>query len=187
MRYFMLFCFMFLSVVPFITSMLRIEGFNYSLFPMGSSFLMYPILGWMICNDNWFDEHRKTIYLLGVSCMVLHYIGIYVTVGLLHWSSKVFQNVSFPTDFIIATAVFLFFKNHSWNTIIGERITSSTIAMISSCSLGIYLVQNLLFILSAYNLNLLNNHYYGFILTYIIGLVIVMVMKRIPIIKNIVP
>ena len=50
-----------------------------------------------------------------------------------------------------------------------------------------FLIQNLLFVVSFYNLNLLNNHYFGFILTYITALLIVIVMKRLPVLNRIVP
>lgn len=187
-RFFLLFCFIFVSLIPFIASIMHIEGFKYNLFPMGTSFLIYPVLGYMICKDKWFEDHKNFIYVMGLCSMILHYIGLYVTVGILGWSSKIFQNTLYPSDFFMASAVFLFFKNYNWNNILKTlRISDTLLISISSCSLGVYLIQNLLFIISSHNMNLLNNHYFGFFLTYVTGLLIVILMKRIPLLNRIVP
>lgn len=187
-RFFLLFCFIFVSLIPFVASLLRVDGFKYNLFPMGTSFLIYPVLGWMINNDEWFVNHKKLIYVVGLCSMLIHFIGLYVTVGLLGWSSKIFQNTLYPTDFFMASAVFLLFRNYNWQKLLNKcRISTDVLIHVSSCSLGVYLIQNLLFVVSSFNLNLLNNHYFGFILTYITALLIVIVMKRLPVLNRIVP
>lgn len=187
-RTFLVLGFVFASIIPFISSITGVGIFRYNLFPMTGSFLIYPVLGWMICNDKWFDEHHKAIYTAAIICAIVHFAGLYTTIVSLGLESKVFQNTLFPTDFIISTAVFLFFKRQNWNKLVSTlRLTPERIVAISSCSLGVYLIQNFLFVVSSYGFNILNNHYFGFIATYIVGVICVAIMKRIPLVKNIVP
>lgn len=142
----------------------------------------------MICNDKWFDDHHKAIYTVAIICAIVHFAGLYTTIISLGLESKVFQNTLFPTNFIISTAIFLFFNRQNWNKFVSTlRLTPERIVAISSCSLGVYLIQNFLFVVSSFGFDILNNHYFGFIATYIVGVICVTIMKRIPLVKNIVP
>lgn len=187
-RIFLLLSFIFVSVIPFLLSMMHLDGFRYNLFPMGTSFLVYPVLGWMICNDSWFEEHKKQLYIAGIISAIVHFAGLFITIGVLGWKSKFFQNTLYPTDFIMSTAVFLFFKNYNWQAFLSSfHISTKTLALLSSCSLGIYLIQNLIFVISGHCYNLCNNQYFGFLFTWFLGLLIVLILKHIPLLKRIVP
>lgn len=180
--------FIFCSVEPFVSSLIHVELFRYNLFPLATSFLMYPVLGWIICNDKWFDEHHRQIYVAAIICAIFHFSALYITIVDMGLESKIVQNTAYPADFIMATAVFLFFKRTNWEGVLSMfHLAPNKLVVVCSCSFGIYLIQNLLFIISSHCYNIMNNHYYGFIVTYLIGLVCIMIMKKIPIVNKIVP
>lgn len=187
-RIFLLLSFTFCSLIPFLGSLLNVELFKFNLFPLATSMLIYPIAGYILNNDNWFYQNRKKLYVIGLVSFLIHFIGLYVTISCLGLSSRVIQNTCYPTNFFMSLAVFLFAKHYNWSSSIKWfGLSSKSVKFISSCSLGIYLIQNLLFVISSHNLNLLNNQYYGFVITYIVAFLLVLVMKKIPIVKLLVP
>lgn len=93
-----------------------------------------------------------------------------------------------PFCFVTSLAVFILFKNIDWETVISRiHISPAVFTNISSCSLGIYLIHGGIRSFSNHHNLILTNPYIGAILLYVLSLSIVWTMKKIPILKYIVP
>lgn len=162
--------------------------FRYSIVPVGSSLLLYPLLGYAINKLPQFNQYRRCFYIVGLISAILHFTILSYSIVVLGFDSHRYQNTEEATSVLMAIAVFLWFMNCDWGKVVKKlKISPSVISKVSSCSLGIYLLQLLLFVLSG-KLGLpLQNPYIGALLTYCVALLVVMVMKKIPVLKYIVP
>lgn len=179
--------FLFISLLPFVSSLLDIKYLDYSMFPFGESFFCYAVLGYLITHNSFLHNWRKKIYILSVVAIVLSIITISVALpaGI---SCSVVANYTSPFCLFTSLAVFLLFKNTDWTSIISRlRISQLTISKISSCSLGVYLIHGSIRTFSnRYDL-VITNPYIGTILLYLLSLLIIIAMKRIPVVRKIVP
>lgn len=140
--------------------------FNYNIIPMGSSLLMYPMLGHLIDKHSFFLKCEKKIYLIAFFAALLHICLLYLTIVVWEMKSNRFQNVEEATSLLMAIAVFQWFMKHNWeSTLTRLRINSSIVRKLASCSLGIYLIQGLLFQTSNKYGFYLQNPYLGAFLT----------------------
>ena len=161
--------------------------FNYDIFPVGGSLLLYPVMGYVICKYDFFSNYRQWIYIVGLSAVFVHFILLYISITILNDSHR-FQNTEELTSLLIASAVFVWFMNMNWKKLFSYiNLPISIIQTLSSCSLGVYLIQFLLFTISKKFGLPLHTPYVGAILTYMIAVPIVIVMKKISGVKYLVP
>ena len=152
--------------------------------------LIYVLLGYLLSTQDIDKKYRIIIYVLAILGMIYRYTTTYIlsydanTVVRTTWGYKQFYAI------IQACAVFLFIKNMNFKKIEKNKKITNIIAKISSCSFGIYLIH---IIVKWYEVELLNWDIYswhfrtiGIITTYLISLIIVLIIKKIPILKRIV-
>lgn len=183
--YVIIFIFITHSCLPLIFKWLGLK-YNFALsFPM-MGFTLFILLGWVISNWNLSKWQRYIIYLLGIGSALIRYFGT------LHYSlvngklDKFLFGYMHFHSVLLALAVFVFVKY----TFIDSK-HSKLISLLSSCSLGVYLIHKLVM---HYELKLLNltedNIYWRFLgafLTYIVCLCIVLLIKKLPYIRNVFP
>ena len=135
-------------------------------------------------------KYRIIIYVLAMLAIIYRYVTTYI------WSTD--ANTIVKTTwgylqfyvFFQATAVFLFVKNLNLKKIENNKKITKVIANISGCSFGVYLLHLIVkyYEVTIFNLNIRSWQFrtIGVITTYIISLIIVLIIKKIPILKRIV-
>lgn len=193
---FLLISFIFVSFLPMICEIADIKYFiigaeniqNYGMFCMAGNMLFYAVWGHFLNRIVISPSWRKKIYLLGVLSAIVHFCGLYfmsIKNGSFDWT---FLNYSYPTSVVMSIAVFVWFKNQNWDKFLSTfHIDASKISFVSSCSFGIYLIHRLIHNIGNHFGIPFQNPLYGFILTYLVGFTIIVIMKKIPIINKIVP
>lgn len=164
--------------------------FNYFLEPSG--YIMFLILGYLLSTSELSKKSRIIIYFLGIlSALIRYFYTYYFSIKEGVVNKDLFDYTS-AISVLLAVAVFIFIKNIDWKKIMEKfHITSNMLAKLSGCSFGVYLIHMLV---KSRLTNLLKLNVYsilyrtiGAIILYFICVLIVYIIKKIPIIKNIVP
>lgn len=175
------------SLLPYMLGILHINKMNYELFPMMSNLLMYGVLGYLIARKDFFVGYKKIVYGLSVLSFVISFVFLYH--GLVSgFSSKLYTTYVSPFLLVISVGIFILFKEVKWESVLSKlRIPPEMVTYISQCSFGVYLVHQLFRRVSDHYQWIITNPYYGAFLLYLISLIFVIFLKKIPLIKRIVP
>ena len=183
--------FMTYSVFPFLSTVTGIAWNPSFSFPMAGGYLMYTVLGWLLHNTDFSQKSRRWIYALGVFGMSVRYVGTYCLsnqetgVNTLFWEYMNWPSVCF------AVAVFVFAEHVNWEKILKKEKIKELIQSLADGCFGIYLVH-------MYFINIIWAVFdvtgYSFVwrvfspvVIYFLSLCTVKCIKRIPILKNIIP
>ena len=157
--------------------------------PLGDYYI-FVILGYLLSTTEISKKWRVGIYITGICCALLRYSGVYLLSMRDGAKNTLFFGYGQFHSFGLAIAVFVLFKYMKWDRIFSAGV-QKMISQIAGCSLGIYLIHKQVM---QTELNLL--HFQesqlvwrtgGIILTYLIALVIVLAVKRIPVVKKVFP
>ena len=189
--YIVLLSFIFQSLLPAICKMIGVSWNNYLNFPLtGLGYLAFPIIGYLLSTETLDKKKRYIIYSLGIFAAVFRYGYIYILSMKDGVLNKIFFDYNLFPSVLLAVAIFVFFKNINWDFLYKKNFIRTLISNMSSCSFGIYLIHmiviNSLFYIFKLEANLVWR-LIGFLGVYAISFIIVYILKRIPIIKNIVP
>lgn len=182
--------FIFNSLVPGVLLLFKIN-WNYDFSILISCYAMYAILGYLLSTQDIPQKYRYTIYILAVLGMVYRYATAYM------FSYAAGKNVILTWNghsqfavIIQACAVFLFVKNLNFKKLENNKKVTNIIAKMANCSFGVYLLH---LIVRYYETELFNINIHswqwrttGVITTYLISLLIVLIIKKIPVLKRIV-
>ncbi len=182
----------FLNVLgPFACELIGIS-WNQSLsLPILGGYLIYVVLGYVLSRQDLSKAHVRTIYVLGACGLLFRFVltahssfgaGELVKVG---WGTT-----SLPC-FFEAAAVFLLFRRVGGS--LSERFpqAGAALARLASCSLGVYLVH--IFVLRGFMAATATDYssvivrIAGPFLVYAVSLAIVLVLKRVPLLRRLVP
>jgi len=164
--------------------------FNYFIGP--NAYIMFLILGYLISNAEIPKKKRIIIYILGIASAVIRcWYTYYFSTKQGHLNRDLFDYTS-AVSVLLAMSVFVFIKNINWEKIIAKlHISAETIAEISGCSFGIYLIHMLVKyrLTDIFKFDVYDIWYrtVGAILLYILCFIIVYTIKKIPILRKIVP
>lgn len=165
--------------------------YNEKLSILINGYLEYVFLGYLLSTEELSKKQRIVIYILGLASAIFRYAYIY------YFSTKngiidrtFFEYTQFHSVFL-AVAVFVFIKNINFDFVEKNQKIANLLAQISGCSFGIYLIHK---IVMYYEISIFSINEYGWqwrtigiITTYLISLTIVYILKKIPIVKRIVP
>ena len=153
-------------------------------------YAIYAILGYLLAIQDVPKKYRILIYILAVLGMIYRYITTYVfstnegTIIKTTWGYLQFY------VFFQAAAVFLFVKNFNLKKIENNKKITKIIAKVASCSFGVYLLHLIVkyYEIQIFSINIRSWQFrtIGVITTYLISLIIVLIIKKIPILKRIV-
>lgn len=188
---FLILSFLFLSLMPQICELCDINyfvvGSDRGIFVMGGNFLFYAVWGHFLQIDLKIKQRRMIYVMGGISCFI-HFCGLFflsIWDGKFNWC---FLNYAYPTSVMMAIAVFVWFRYTHWESVLSKlHLTTIQLSFISSCSFGIYLIHRFIHNIGSHFGIPFQNHYIGFILTYFVAFCAIVIMKKIPIIRNIVP
>lgn len=180
---FLLLSFIFCSVCPFLSKLTPLE-INDILFPMGANFLWFAVLGYYLGNYEFTIKQCKIYYSLGMIAVFIHFAGFILINYFTGKQNSVFMNCTVPTSVLFVIAVFLKYRYSKWNFF--KKFKKYVVA-ISSCTFGVYLIH----IIVKHGIEILVpslvNCYWGVIPIYAISLLVILFMKRIPLVKMLVP
>lgn len=164
--------------------------FNYCL--ETNSSIMFLILGYLLSTTEFSKKQKEIIYLLGIMSIIIRYgYTYYFSINKDMLNRDLFDYCSFISVFL-AVSVFVFIKNINWDSVLKKmHIKTGYLVKISSCSFGIYLIHIIVKnnVTNLFNLNVYSIWYrtVGAVFLYIICLLITYIIKKIPILKKIMP
>ena len=164
--------------------------FNYCL--EQNSYIMFLLLGYLLSTTKLSKKKRVLIYALGIIAALVRYMYTYYSSKQANTLNRDLFDYCSALSVWLAIAVFVFIQNINWEKVLIKlKIKTGILAKISSCSFGVYLIH---IIIKNQLTNILNLDIYsiwyrtiGAILLYIICLIIVYLIKKLPILKKIVP
>lgn len=182
--------FIFNSVLPTILNFLQIPCNTYMMIQFTWP-IFYCLLGFLLSHENFDKNTRILVYAAATIATAFRYIVTYVLSTKEGKTDRILFKYSQFHAVLLASAVFLFIKNLKFNKIKENEKICNSISKIASCTFGIYLIH---LIINYYELKIFNINIWtwqwrtiGIISTYIISLTIVYTIKKIPILKRLVP
>ena len=154
--------------------------------------MLYPVIGYLLMTADFTRKQRIVIYAVGIAGWLLHLWALEVMCVRTGRITATFSSYDNITAITQASAVFVAFKYFPWDRLT-ERFPKldARIAWLSGCSFGVYLVQYYV----AYTLGMIWPAYftagiryirYGFVAVYLISLLIVALIKKVPGLKRVV-
>lgn len=189
MWYTVLLSFLLVSVAPYAFDIIGIPWTEAYSLPVAGGYVAYAIFGYLLATGEVEKKHRIAIYIGAVLCLLLRYsFTFYFSYQTGEVDRTLFDYFAFTAVFP-AAAVFLLLKHHDWSALEGRQKAISTI---SGLSFGVYLIHmiilNYLFLglLDCTSDTLFVRVVCPF-LVYFIAIATVYLIKKIPLVKNIVP
>ncbi len=161
------------------------------MFPLFSSWLLFPVLGYLLSTTDLSRAQRCALYVLAILATAFRFIVTFLTHGANEPAvSFLWSYLSFP-GVLIGAAVFVFAKQVDWGKVIAGEKRAGALARLSGCSFGVYLIHMVVF------------HYFVVltpwdggdaffrmacpIIAYVICLVFVLVGKKVPGVQKLFP
>lgn len=150
--------------------------------------IIFAVLGYLFSTHEFTSKQKVLVYTLAIVVVLLRYFG---TLYLSKESGTLNQTFWGDINQVpLACGVFLFFKNNKFiaSTWSKEK-PAKVLKKLSSCSLGIYLCHYIVYsILSKYIVlhPIVEGILFPF-MVYVVSLVIVLILKKIPVVKYSVP
>lgn len=178
------------SVLPVLCQLCGLE-YNSSLyFPMTGGYIIYVILGYLLSTEDFNLKQRYILYGSAVLCAMLRYFSTVIISEVSGEFYKVFWGyTNFPTVGL-AMGVFVLFKYIKWDKLFSSISKVKILTSVASASFGIYLIHMIVmnvFYWYGVNTQGLKWRVIGPVLVYIISLIIVKLLQKVPIIKKIIP
>lgn len=188
--YMIAYVFITVSVLPMLLNLAGIQwNGNFSIM-IGGGYLIFPLLGYFLANTELKKVHRWIIYLAGIGGWILYYAGTVMASYLTGEFSSAFKGYTKVSGVLMGCAVFVFFKYHDWKFLRRGKIIT-VIKTLSGCTFGVYLVHWYFMEFIVRHFAISNRSWqwrvFSVFLIYPVSLLVVLIIKKIPILKKIVP
>ena len=178
-------------VLPFFASLVGINWNSSLSFSLFSGYLVYPVLGYLLSQNELGKKQRLLIYAEGVIGTCWRYIAtVFASDAAGELVRQGWGYVGLPC-LLEAVAVFVFFKHLKLRSLANSPRAQSLVSKVASCSFGVYLLHMIVF---WYGLQLtgLNGESIiwrtlGPVVAYLICLAITLIAKPIPFVKALLP
>lgn len=178
-------------LLPFLSDLCGITWNQSALFPLASGYLVYVILGYLLHNQTMTRPVRLVIYLLGVSGLLFRFIHTIVLSAL----SGSFVQTSWGYGnlpcFFESVAVFVLFGQIHWDKFFNSSKRVAFLSKVAGCSFGVYLIHMIVF---WYGLSVtgldggdVEWRLIGPLVAYLICVTLVMIMKKLFVLRKLVP
>lgn len=155
-------------------------------------YAIFIILGYLLSTENIDKKYRIWIYVGALIGILYRFISTFILSKQAGIVVKTTWCYTSWHSLLLTSAVFLFVKNIKIDTILkGKDKLITIIKQIANCSFGIYLIHQ---IVMYYEKSLLSINTaswewrtFGILTTYIICLMIILILKKIPLLRKIVP
>mgnify|MGYP004563539259 FL=1 len=152
-----------------------------------NGYLIFVILGYLLSVMDVSRVKRIIIYIIGILSVIIRYGYTYcMSINANMLIDHLFDYTSLLSVFL-AVSVFLLIKNISW-----DKLNEKRVAVLASCTMGVYLIHiqikytifNTIFPFAQTNLIY---RILGTFCLYILSVIIVLLIKKMPIINKVVP
>jgi surface polysaccharide O-acyltransferase-like enzyme len=191
-QYLMLLCLIQFGIIPFVFGIFNKPIPSYTNLPIVGQFLFYVLSGWYMSTFKPKKNQLKLIYISGLICAILTFLGTYYFSLADNHLTQLFFDYNSIFTCIVSVSVFAFFQSIDWEKLINPIVTKLIISL-SSFSFGIYIVHEF-FIYQAsviFMINLDDYHWLfmivGPLIVYLISSICVFLIKKIPFGKHIIP
>ena len=161
------------------------------MFPMGVGNVIMAILGYLLATTELSRKQRTLIYIVGICAAAFRYIHTYVfsiKEGQLNKTTWGYTSVA---TICLATAVFVFFKYTNWDFITRHEKVRKAVAYLATCGFGVYLVHVVVIHWlrdnTAVDVRGIMWRTVGAVGIFAVSVAIVSILRKIPIIKHVIP
>ena len=177
-----------------LTNILPLVGITYnsSLTVQIGGYVVYVLLGYLLSTQDLTKKQKIILYISAIVGLVYRYVTTFI---LSKESGEVIRTTWGYCSWhciLLASAVFVFIKELKINNKIENNSKLTKIlSEIASCSFGIYLIHKIImyYEIQLFHINEIVWQWrtIGIITTYLISLIIVFILKKIPLVKKVVP
>lgn len=183
--------FIFNSLLPNISFLIGIE-YNNSLSIQVGEYIIFVILGYLLSIEDLSQKHKNILYISAIIGVIFRYFMTFVASKNVGYVVKSTWGYTQWHSILLAAAVFVFVKSLNFDKKLeNKEKVVEIISKVAGCSFGVYLIH---LIVRYYELKIFNISEYswhfrtvGILTTYLISLGIVYGLKKIPILRKIVP
>ncbi len=182
---------LFISIIPAVCDLLSIPWSLSFTIPVATYTVMYAMLGYYLANNSLDRRLRYLIYGGAIFSLILRYAFTWFSSTGMGEIDRTLFSYSYFTAVLPAVAMFLMFKNINWEGGFFERHVK-TVTAISGCAFGVYLIhililQDFVFAILGWSAASWRVSVLCPILIFLVSLVIIKVMQKIPVLKELVP
>ena len=145
--------------------------------------ILYFLLGWLLNNAELSKKQRIAIYILGIAGVTFRYVYTYVMSVEAHATNTDIKGYKMIHAVALAAAVFVFLKHVDWEKILPQWLKKA-LPKLASYSLGVYLIHTMVMYYEQKYLHLgIRDMAFKTIcipLTYVICILIIALLKKIP-------
>lgn len=156
-----------------------------------NGYLIYAILGYLLSTETLNRKQRIAIYIGAFVGLVYRYLTTFILSKSAGYVVKSSWGYFSWHCILLSIAIFVFIKNLNFDAKIKSNKLKKCLANVAGCSFGIYLLHMIViyYIIEIFNWNEYSWSFrtIGILVVYLISLGIVFILKRIPIIKKVVP
>jgi len=193
-RYLILYAFISYSVFPFISNTFHFTIDDFYSSPVSAGYILFVLLGYYLHSKPLTKKTRTIIYALGITGFALRCVGTYMLTpdyGGKETINQTFMGyLNFPCVFYVV-AIFVFFKHCNFTKLIQNNTAQRLINKLHESTFGIYLVHQFCIYIIAGGLQVnvasLSWRIFGSILIFLLSFAFVQCIKRIPLLRYIVP
>lgn len=183
--YLAVFSFLTVSLLPFLCFLIGIEYNNSLILSVGAGYIIYVVLGYLISHYEIQKEKRVIIYIFAIIGLLLHMVGTYCLSIKNNMIIETFKGyLNLPTV-LYSTGIYVFFKYIK----ISEKL--KPIFKLNQYTFGIYLLHYYIidFVTNRFSINTYSILYrlLGPFAIIFVCIIIIKIIRKIPIIRNIIP
>lgn len=178
------------SVLPYLCQLGGVNWNGTISIPSFGGMLLYVGLGYLLSSTDLDDKTTRTLYALGILGTIFRFVYTTVMSESIGAVDRLFFNYSAFPAVLQAVAVFLLFKNLNLSWLQGRVIT--VLSELSACSFGVYLIHKP--VLDHVVLGLMNVpmqsvalRTVGVLVLYAACVLAVFLLKKVPLVKAIIP
>lgn len=159
----------------------------FDIYLFGTRFLLFAVAGYYLGNYDLSYSTRRRLYASGWICALMIFIGtIWLQLNIPERYNFFLKYTNLPCT-MSALSVFVYCKYTDWTKVFCKlHIRENHLAILSSASLGIYLFQAIGFFIVLKFKMIADNLVLQFFIMYLLCLMFVITIKRLPIISKIV-
>lgn len=181
--------FIFNSLISNILPLIGIN-FNTNATVLLGGYTIFVIIGYLISQYDMKTKYRISIYIGAIVGLIYRYSTTFILSKAANSVVKITWGYTSWHSVLLAMAIFLIVKNIDFDKFLKSNRIKMLIYKIAGCSYGIYLIHK---IIMYYEIRLLNINEViwqwrtiGIFSTYVISLIIILLLRKVPLLKNIV-
>lgn len=182
--------FIFVSLIPSLIHIFSIPLNIRPEFIFASGLFIYPLLGYVLNEINLSKKYRMIFYVLGILGLLAMFLPTQSIYDTTHQSSYMFKSYAYPSAIVYSVAVWIFIKQLCNNYDFTNKF-KKIVYFFKPYTFGLYMVHFYLIIVISRCLKMDLTSFSTTIIIPIIvipiSILILYVMKKIPLVRNIVP